>query len=68
MPYGGYFCDGSHRFIATSGITCKAAFDNCVLNANNNPSKSIYCEWNTRVIYRKDLSANACNAVAASTP
>jgi hypothetical protein len=66
--YNGYFCEGNHNFIQTPGITCRAAFRNCVLNANLNPSNSVYCEWKSRVIYRKDLSLNYCGPVAASTP
>ena len=66
--YNGYFCEGNHKFIATPDITCRTAFRNCVLNANSNPSSSIYCEWNSRVIYRKELSANYCGSVASSTP
>ncbi len=66
--YTGYICNTSSAFIKTSSITCKEAKDNCILNANNNPTSSFYCEWNSRVIYRKDVTAGICNNIAASTP
>ncbi|MFE8601493.1 NBR1-Ig-like domain-containing protein [Archangium violaceum] len=66
--YTGYICDTNSAFIRTNNITCKAARDNCVLNASNNPSRSFYCEWNGRAIYRKEVTAGLCRAIASSTP
>lgn len=66
--YTGYICNSNSAFIKTSSITCKEAKDNCILNANSNPSTSFYCEWNSRAIFRKDVTAGVCNTTAASTP
>lgn len=66
--YTGSICNTNSVFIRTNNITCKAARDNCALNASYNPATSFYCEWNGRVIYRKEVTAGACNATAASPP
>jgi hypothetical protein len=63
--YKGYFCP-SHNFITTQAISCAEARNNCVLNANSNPGSSVFCTWNNRVIYRRDVSAGACNSLVCS--
>lgn len=63
--YKGYICDSSHRFITTKNITRRAALDNCKLNAQNNPTRSLYCTWNGKEIYRKELRAGICRGVGA---
>lgn len=47
--YMGYM-DGS-RFIATENISSDDAYDNCVLNAEQNPTRDVYCTWNGSIIY-----------------
>ncbi|MDC0712101.1 hypothetical protein POL68_26785 [Stigmatella sp. ncwal1] len=63
--YKGYMCP-SHLFITTKSISCAAARSNCILNANSNPGTSFFCTWNDRVIYRKDVTAGACNPLVCS--
>ena len=63
--YKGYSCDSSHRFITTKNITRQAALDNCKRNARNNPTLSLYCTWNGKEIYRKELKAGICRGVGA---
>ncbi len=63
--YKGYICDSSRNFITTKSIPCQAALDNCKLNARNNPSRSFYCTWNGKEIYRKELRAGICRGVGA---
>lgn len=64
--YRGYFCP-SHNFITTASISCQAAYDNCVLNANYNPSNNVYCTWQGREIYRREVTSGACSALSSST-
>ncbi|WP_157758639.1 hypothetical protein [Cystobacter fuscus] len=63
--YKGYVCP-SHNFIITQKISCAEARNNCVLNANANPGSSFFCTWNDRVIYRRDVSAGACNSLVCA--
>ena len=48
--YKGYM-DG-HNFITTNNISYEDALENCKLNAENNPTKEVYCTWNGDEIYR----------------
>lgn len=63
--YKGYMCP-SHNFITTKNISCAEARSNCALNANSNPGQSVFCTWNDRVIYRRDVSAGACNSLVCN--
>ncbi|WP_083969213.1 S8 family peptidase [Hyalangium minutum] len=62
--YKGYICDSNLNFISTQNISCQYARDNCLLNASNNPSRSFYCTWNGIPVYRREVSAGVCNAIA----
>ena len=58
--YSGYLCP-SLPFASTPNLSCTESLQNCLLEANANPGKSLFCTWNDRVLYRKDVSAGACN-------
>lgn len=60
--YLGYMCP-SHNFIRTDNSSCQSALDNCAQNAALNPTRSIYCTWNGIEIYRRELTAGACNGL-----
>lgn len=54
--YEGYFYDstepsGLRLFIRTQNISKSDALNNCILNANNNPSRDLRCLWGGGVIY-----------------
>lgn len=54
--YEGYFYDsfapgGLRLFIRTENISKDYALRNCKLNANNNPTKDVYCTWNGDAIF-----------------
>jgi hypothetical protein len=67
--YKGYTCEDSNNFIIAEDVSCQDARRKCGLNAKANPSLSFYCTWNDRVVYRKEISAGACNAeVCQSNP
>ncbi len=51
--YVAYMSSGGkwHKFITTKNISIEEAYDNCRLNADNNPSKGILCRFNGFHIY-----------------
>jgi hypothetical protein len=61
--YKGYICESNHVAIMTQDSTCKAAYDNCVLNASLNPHRSFYCTWKGLLIHRREVSAGACDGL-----
>lgn len=52
--YKGYM-DGS-QFIQTNDISREYAVENCELNADNNPHRTVYCTWNNEVIFTKEAA------------
>lgn len=65
--YRGYICEGERSFITAEGISCQDTRRKCQLNAEASPGSSFYCTWNDRVVYRKDVSAGACNSLTCKT-
>ncbi len=51
--YEGYMSSGGkwQKFITTKNISLEAAYKNCKINADNNPSKGILCKYNGFHIY-----------------
>ena len=49
------------RFIRTASITRADALANCQLNARNNPTKAIRCNWNEDLLWERD-NAQSSNA------
>ena len=50
--YQGYLSSGGdwQLFITTKDITLQEAYDNCLLNAQKNPSRGFLCKFNGRII------------------
>ena len=61
--YRGYFCEPEHNFIHTADILCVGAYENCELNKQSNPSKSLSCTWNDKQIYVHENDEGVCAGV-----